>query len=264
MTTLSTDPKVVNAAIAEALKEEPVKVITEAPANNDVILPGGYISPGGVFAKYAEVKELNGSDEEAISRAGSLGKSLTTILQRGVVSIGGEPITKDTLDNLLAADRDALLLAIRKITFGESVEYRALCQNCGVEQTTEIHLEDDIVMQSLDNPITDRQWSVETKAGTVILALPTGSTQKRLIEATDKTTAELGTILLAGCVLTINDKVSVGASSVLKLGMGDREKLIEEIVNHNPGPRLGEVTKTCEACGESMETPLSLVALFRL
>ena len=70
--------------------------------------------------------------------------------------------------------------------------------------------------------------------------------------------------MLAGCVLTINDKVSVGASSVLKLGMGDREKLIEEIVNHNPGPRLGEVTKTCEACGESMETPLSLVALFRL
>ena len=68
MATLSTDPKVVNAAIAEALKEEPVKVITEAPANNDVILPGGYISPGGVLAKYAEVKELNGSDEEAISR----------------------------------------------------------------------------------------------------------------------------------------------------------------------------------------------------
>jgi hypothetical protein len=264
VTTLSSDPNVVSAVLAEALKEEPIKVTTEAPSNNEVILPGGYISPGGILAKYAEVKELNGSDEEAISRAGSLGKSLTTILQRGVISIGGEPLTKDTLDDLLAADRDALLLAIRRVTFGESVEYRAQCQNCGVEQVVDIHLENDISMQSLDNPITDRQWSVETKAGTVILALPTGSTQKRLVEATDKTTAELGTILLAGCVLTINDKVSVGASSVLKLGMGDREKLIEEIIAHNPGPRLGEVTKTCEACGESMETPLSLVALFRL
>ena len=43
MTTLSSDTKVVNAAISEALKEAPVKVETVAPSNNEVILPGGYI-----------------------------------------------------------------------------------------------------------------------------------------------------------------------------------------------------------------------------
>ena len=46
--------------------------------------------------------------------------------------------------------------------------------------------------------------------------------------------------------------------------MADREKLIAEIVEKNPGPRLGEVKKACQACGEDMETPLSLAALFRL
>ena len=263
MTTLSSDTKVVNAAIAEAFKEEPVKVNTEAPANNEVSLPGGYISPGGILVKYAEVRELNGSDEEAISRAGSLGKSLATIVQKGVISVGGEPVGRDTLDDMLSADRDALLLAIRRITFGDAIEYRALC-NCGVEQIIDIDLANDVPMKELDNPIEDRNWSVKTKSGDVVLSLPTGITQKRLVEATDKTTAELSTILLSGCVMSINDKISVGSASVLKLGMGDREKLIEEIIAHNPGPRLGEVTKTCEACGESMETPLSLVALFRL
>jgi len=263
VTTLSSDPKVVNAAISEAFKEEPVKIETVAPANNEVSLPGGYITPGGVLVKYAEVKELNGSDEEAISRAGSLSKSLTTILQRGTLTIGGEPVEKNTLDDMLSADRDALLLAIRKVTFGNNVEYRTVC-SCGVEQYVDIDLTTDVPLNELSNPIEDRQWSVETKAGTVILTLPTGITQKRLIEATDKTTAELGTILLTGCVASINGTVSIGSASVLKLGMADREKLIEEIVSHNPGPRLGEVTKTCEACGESIETPLSLVALFRL
>ena len=263
MTTLSSDTKVVNAVISEALKEAPVKVETVAPSNSEVILPGGYISPGGILAKYAEVKELNGSDEEAISRAGSLGKSLTTILQRGVLSVGEEKLSKDTLDDMLSADRDALLLAIRRVTFGNTVEYRAFCA-CGAEQLLEIDLVNDIPVKELDNPITDRVWTVSTKAGEIVLALPTGVTQKRLIEATDKTTAELGTILLSGCVQSIDGKISTGATAVLKLGMADREKLIEEIVEKNPGPRLGEVSKTCEACGESIETPLSLVALFRL
>jgi hypothetical protein len=263
VTTLSSDPKVVNAAISKALEEEPVKIETAAPADNEVILPGGYISPGGILVKHAEVKELNGADEEAISRAGSLGKSLSTILQRGIVSIGDEPVGKDALDDMLAADRDALLLAIRRITFGDTVEYRALCK-CGVDTIVEIDLVKDVPVVELDNPIQDRTWTVETKLGPVVLSLPTGVTQKRLIEATDKTTAELSTILLTGCVQSINGAISTGASSVLKLGMGDREKLIETIVEKNPGPRLGEVNKTCEACGESVETPLSLVALFRL
>ena len=65
-------------------------------------------------------------------------------------------------------------------------------------------------------------------------------------------------------LLSINGKGSLGQQTVLKLGMADRETLVSSILENNPGPRLGEVTKTCEACGESIPTPLSLVALFRL
>lgn len=263
MTTLSSDPKLVSAAISEALKEEPVEVTTIAPSDNEVVLPGGYISPGGLLAKSAEVRELNGADEEAISRAGSLGKSLTTILQRGVVTVGEEAVGKYTLDDMLSGDRDALLLAIRQATFGNSVEYRSICA-CGEDQVVEIDLSKDVPTKELDNPIQDRLWTTKTKAGDVVLALPNGSTQKQLVEAMDKTTAELGTVLLAGCVQSIGGQTSTGNSSVLKLGMADREKLIAEIVEKNPGPRLGEVKKACQACGEDMETPLSLTALFRL
>ena len=264
MSELSNNPSVVNAAIAEATKEAPVQVTTVPPSNNEVILPGGYISPAGALSKYAEVRELNGADEEAIAKSGSIGKALNTILQKGLTSVGGEPITKDTLDDMLSADRDAVLLAIRKVTFGSEVEYRAVCGSCGEDSIVSIDLDIDVPVTELRNPVDDRTWVVEGKAGPIALSLPTGIAQRKLMENSDKTTAELNTILLAECVISVNGQGSVGASTVLKLGMGDRDMLINEILEKNPGPRLGEVMKTCEACGEQVNTPLSLVSLFRL
>ena len=264
MTELSTDPKLVNAAITEALKEEPVKIKTLAPANNHVDLPGGYISPGGSLAKYAEVKELTGIDEEAIAKSGSLGRALNTILQKGLVSIGGEPVTKDAFDDLLSADRDAIMIGIRKVTFGETIDYTAVCQSCNTTQDLKIDLNKDVPVKELNNPIEDRNWTIEVKAGLVNVTLPTGDVQRKLMENMDKTSAEMNTMLLSGCVLSVNGTNSIGSSTVLKLGMGDREKLVEEILENNPGPRLGEVKKACEACGESIPTPLSLMSLFRL
>jgi hypothetical protein len=80
----------------------------------------------------------------------------------------------------------------------------------------------------------------------------------------DKTAAEVNTILLSGCITSINGAPSVGARTALSLGMADRNKIIDEILNRNPGPRLGEVKKTCQACGEDIPLPLSLTDLFRL
>ena len=264
MTELTNDPKLVNAAINEALKEEPVKVKTLAPTNNHVDLPGGYISPGGLLAKYAEVKELTGVDEEAIAKSGSLGRALNTILQKGLVSIGGEPVTRDAFDDLLSADRDAIMIGIRNVTFGETIEYTAVCQSCNTTQDLKIDLTKDVPVKELNNPIEDRNWTIEVKAGLVNVTLPTGDIQRKLMENMDKTSAEMNTMLLSGCVLSVNGASSIGASTVLKLGMGDREKLVDEILEKNPGPRLGEVKKACEACGESIPTPLSLMSLFRL
>jgi hypothetical protein len=105
---------------------------------------------------------------------------------------------------------------------------------------------------------------VLTKRGAVTVALPTGVVQKKLVDNTDKTVAEINTILLAGCIMSIDDTPSAGASTALSLGMADRTKILDEIVKRNPGPRLGEVTKTCQACGETMDLPLSLTDLFRL
>jgi len=259
-----TDAELVNKFAQQAL-EEPEQVIeTKAPLGPEVNLPGGFIESSGELVKKAEVRELNGVDEEAIAKATSTGKALNILLQRGLVKIGSRDATREDLDALLSGDRDAILLGVRRVTFGNTVDYNVVCASCGEGQVTTIDFNEDVPVKELEDPVADRAFTVQTGKGIAVVSLPTGITQKKLLENSDKTPSELNTILLAGCVRSVNNMPSIGASTVLNMGMADRSKIVEEIISRNPGPRLGEVSKTCKACGELMALPLSLVDLFRL
>lgn len=264
MTKIITDAELV-AQYAKKAMEEPERVIkTQAPSETEVILPGGYILPNGELIKKAEVRELNGEDEEAISKSGSTAKSLNILLQRGLVKLGDKEATKEDLDALLAGDRDAILVGIRKVTFGKVIPLQIRCQSCSQEQAAEIDLDADVPVKELKEPIADRVWEVTTKKGVVRLSLPNGITQKKLMDNIDKTSAEINTMLLAGCILSVDGAPSIGAQTALSLGLAERTKIIEEILSRNPGPRLGEVKKVCKACGEDIPLPLGLLDLFRL
>jgi hypothetical protein len=264
VTELTRDPKAVSSAIEELTKEAPVEVKTVAPSSNEVVLPGGYITQEGTLIKYAEVRELNGADEEAIAKAGSIAKVLNTILQRGLVKIGDQEVTKDVYDNLLSGDRDAILLGIRRATFGSTADYNLVCSKCDQNSVVTIDLLKDVPLKELNNPIEDRKKTVELRNGNAVVIMPNGRAQTALLDNSNKTAAELNTIILEHCLVGVNGKGSLGTPTVLKLGIADRDTLVDAILADNPGPDLGAVTKACEACGESNDTPISLVALFRL
>lgn len=264
-TNVITDAELVSQFAKKAM-EEPEAVIepSQAPSDTTFELPGGFLTEAGEIIKVVEVRELTGADEEAISRAGSRAKALGILLSRGLVRVGSGEATKETLDLLLSGDRDAILIAIRKATFGAGMPVQIRCFSCSEEQNTIIDLNADIPYKVLKDPITDRVWVVKTKSGPVLVSLPTGVVQQKLMDNADKTSAEINTMLLAGCVMSVNGVPSMGAHTALSLTMSDRTKIIEEILKRNPGPRLGEVTKLCKACGESISTPLSLLDLFQL
>ena len=263
MSQVITDAELVSQFAQQAM-EEPEKVITSrAPSDTTVDLPGGYISQDGTVVKTAEVRELNGSDEEAISKAGSKAKALGVLLQRGLVKVGTEDATKEMLDSLLSGDRDAILIGIRKVTFGDELKAMVHCYSCNEDQETVVTLSEDVPVRSLDD-LKGRSWVIDTKRGPVAVGLPNGLVQKKLMDNADKTAAEINTLLLSGCVISVNGTPSMGAHTVLSLGMTDRASIVDEIIENNPGPRLGEVKKACKACGEDMNLPLSLLDLFQL
>jgi len=262
---MTDNPASIKAAIESLEAPEAVIVETVAPSNNEVTLPGGFITKEGSLVKYAEVRELTGIDEEAIAKAGSAGRALMIMLQRGLVSLGMETASREDIDGLLSGDRDSILIGIRRVTFGDTLEYAFPCPHCRTDLDVVVDLSKDVPYSSLEDPINDRSFTYTSKkAGEISVDLPTGNTQKKIMENTDKTGAELNTLLLTGCVTHINGIPSMGASSVLRLGMADREALVLEILKRNPGPRLDEVKTTCEACGEAIAMPLSLADLFRL
>jgi hypothetical protein len=262
----SDSPDVANQLVEKALSDSEKTTVAPAPvalpADSEVLLPGGINDPFEGLIKTATVRELTGADEEAIARIADPGKSLLAILERAVVTVGDKPANKESLDMLLAGDREMLLLAIRKITFGEETQVGpGLCPTCSTEQTFTINLTEDVEVKELDE--NDRHFTLKCKVGVVDVSLPSGAVQKALVNATNKNSAELDTILLNGCITSINGIPVMNPQAIKDLGIKDRRDILKAITDRNPGPQLGEIAKTCSSCGSEVPLPLTLAELFQ-
>lgn len=263
------NPEAAAALAAQAMREadapdqkapEPRAV---TPPEAEVVLPGGFLDLlTQEVHKTAEVRELTGADEEALAKAGgSFAKVFDTILQRGVVKIGDQP-AREVLDMLLSGDRDALVLAIRCATYGDLLEMSNVsCPHCYADQhDVAIDLTTEVPTRLLEG---EREFVVETRRGEAVVSLPTGSTQRALLLADKATGAELNTLLLSHTVQSIGGQPVLDPRQVREgLGAADRRKILDAITKNVPGPRLGEVSKPCQSCGDSIPLPLTLADLF--
>lgn len=259
------NPALANDLLNKALNTEPEEVTPEivSPSDTTVTLPGGYVNAAGEVIRTVEVRELNGKDEEAISKTNNLGKALMTILQRGTVKIGTEVAEEKILDALLIGDRDAILLGIVKATFGEKVEIPSYCAGCNDYKQVLINIDEDIKVKALADPINDRVFTVKGKEVEYVIQLPTGLVQKQMIENMDKTSAELSTIILEGSVLKIGETPMYSKTQVQALSVTDRRKIIEELNNRAPGPQFDDVTVKCPNCEGEVTVPINLGTLFQ-
>jgi hypothetical protein len=259
------NPALANDLLNKALNETPQEVKTEISLPSDVTvdLPGGYITATGEVFRTAEVRELNGKDEEAISRATTLGKALLTILQRGTVKIGNESATENILDQLLIGDRDQILLGILKCTFGSEVEILSYCAGCNESKTVSLDVNADIKTKVLTDPVNDRIFTVKGRNKEFTVKLPNGVVQKKMIENIDKTTAELSTLILEGSVVKIGDSPVYSALQVQSLSVSDRRKIVDEINDRAPGPQFTDVTVKCPDCEGEVLVPINLGTLFQ-
>jgi hypothetical protein len=261
------NPAMANNLITKAMEERPEptpEVRITSPSDTVVTLPGGYINSAGEVITEAEVRELNGNDEEAIARSSNIGKAILTILSRGTVRIGNEVATDQLLDHVLSGDRDALLLGILKATFGKDAEIPSYCDGCREYKTVNVDLNEDIKSKVLADPINDRVFTVQGRKNVFTVQLPTGITQKDMINNSDKTSAELNTIMLENCVLKIDNSPVLSKLQVQHLGLTDRKKIIDEINSRLFGPQFDGVKVTCPDCESEVPVPVNIGTLFRL
>ena len=262
---------VTNAGAANALLEkaladaEPAKEVAKItpPSDTLVNLPGGLILFTGEIVKTAEIRELTGRDEEALAKVTGFGRIFNTILSRAVVSVGLEKADDRILDQLLASDRDELLLGIAKATFGNTASLAGWCVECNEYKEVEIDIDTDIKRKTLQDPIYDRTFKVKGKKNEYTVTLPTGVTQRQLAANDDKNMAELSTLLLEQTVLEIDGTPLVSKIQVQNLPLLDRRKISQEIASRNCGPQFDDITLPCGECDGEVVVPISLGALFR-
>jgi len=261
-------PEALNSLTQRVLSSvAPAPEIDPVP-DTHVKLPAGLVTAGGIV-RDAEVQELTGEHEEALAKAranNSPGRFVQVLLQSGVASIGGEKPTLKQLTSLLQGDIDALLLGIRKATFGKHFELEQVrCPNCGELNDLKMDL-DDIPMETLEE---DREVEVELRFGRKArLTFPTGEVQAELYKNADLTPPEMVSILLSHCVLGFTEKdglfrPSTGMADVKKMGKKDRDIINTFLYTNQPGPRYDDVKAACHACDSEVEVPLNVGLLFQ-
>jgi hypothetical protein len=256
------------AEIAAAAFSMPNDVPEPEPLpDGSVTLPGGYRDMDGTIYTEAVVRELNGADEEMLAKpevVKNLGRFTQLLLQRGVTRIGPyENPDNNKLGSLLLGDRDMLLLAIRCMTYDTTLEMEVGCPACGESLTVKHDLKTEIPIKTMEDP-NERDFVMQLRDGSEVKCLlAVGSDQEAILSGSiTKNTAELSSMLLARCVMTLEGK-PLGLEGVRRLGIKDRRTLLEEITGRQPGPQYNKIDLTCAACAKEFPMRVDLLDLFR-
>src|ERR1700691_74906 len=183
------DPEGTNRVIQKALAEANPMPEADPPSPTLVSLPGGLLAKDGEIISTAEVRELTGEDEEDLARAaqakpGNIFHYMNTLLECGVKRFGTEDPrrTKTLLKNALVGDRDALIMGIRRATYGEDVDIEQwTCPSCGQKSDLTIPLEDVPVKEITREQLAP--FTVDLRNGrSAEVRLATGADQLSIFE----------------------------------------------------------------------------------
>lgn len=265
MTVGINDPKI------QRIIEDANRGIDAVPDRPNVIDPpeavfhlaAGYVQDDGAWTKEYEVRELTGRDEEALARITDVGRSLVALIERAVVRLGRDEATPERLNSLMGGDWDSILLAIRAVTFGPTVELKPTCTACRTEYEVTVNLTTDLAVRTA-NP-EDLSWTVKGKRHVYEVSLYTGSTQRKVFDlmAEDRSIAAINTEVLHDSIDRIDGMPVLGRDEIRDLSVADRRQLLDSIQERRVGPDLQGVTIKCPTCGNEQPYPLNAAALFQ-
>jgi hypothetical protein len=274
---IAADPSSAQAVLdgaAQAVKS-PLPV-AEFPPDDLVTLPGG-IKHKDELIRRVVVKELTGEDEEALARAIQNPNPyhfLDTLLARGTVQLGNlsHDESQRLLPDLLVGDRDEIILGIRTATYGPTVEvFSWACPMCsGKVDKIEFSLAEDVERIRLKDPANESVFEVGLRKGaSAKVRLATGAIQTATWEMADLTVPQRNDVMLSKTVETYTDAkgqvhlIPGFPSMVRQMSAPDRQTILRELSQRQPGPRYNDVRFKHEECGGEVSLALGITDLFR-
>lgn len=240
--------------------------VSEDGLVHDVPLLAGYVDENGVLHDTFTYREMNGKDEEAISKADvrSNGAKLVNIIcERCVVSIGtltkkecGAKKWGEIIRKMLSGDLDYMAFKIRELSKGKEVEFSHKCPDCGAKLKTIVNTDEFGIKPfgglyevefELPKGYKDKKGEVH-KDG--VLRLPNGLDREIVVPLFRKNQATAKTMLITR-LISFNDDAMVTQSSVNEMSLRDRDYL-EKLVEENVFGIDTTLDIVCTTCGSDI------------
>ena len=255
--------KVVDTIEAESMRNLNDEVeVSEDGYVHDVPLLAGYTDKNGVFHDTFTYREMNGKDEEAISKADvrqNGAKMVNVLVERCVVAIG--TLTKKEcgaewgkiVRELLGGDLDYMAFKIRELSKGKEVEFSHKCPNCGTKLTTIVNTDEFEIKPfmgaftvdfTLPRGYKDPKGVVHKEG---VIRLPNGF-DREIVTPIFKKNVSTATTMLLTRLISFNDGGFITQSSVNEMSLRDRDYL-EKIIKENAFGIDTALDITCSSCG---------------
>jgi len=176
----------------------------------DVTLPHGFTFEGEWY-RDAQLRALNGDDEAAI-REFSPGlfpvEHITMLLRRCLVRLGPKTeIDVNDVRALTVGDRDALLLHLRRLTYGDKIHSVLACPQTGCREKMDLELTiGDILIPPNQHAkaVYEAELNEKNIAYKVKFRLPTGADQEAMVKMGTRDPDSASMRLLQLCIKEIN------------------------------------------------------------
>jgi hypothetical protein len=225
-------------------------------------LPGG-IRLDGVWHRDAILRPLAGRDEAFLLQHGcalSSASRTTALLARCLCSLGSlSAVSADIARSLTVGDREALLLHLRRLTFGEIISCVLACPDCDEKLDLDLQAT-ELLLPPYQHAGDLHEASVASDdvSYRVRFRLPNGADQEqaaRLAAAPD-TAAEL---VLRRCVQEIVDERT--GAPIPDLPAGLVTALADTMAKLDPQAEI-VLDLACPACHAAFKTPLDVADYF--
>ncbi len=227
----------------------------------NVTLPGGLWIDGDRHQS-ADLRAMTGADEEflrSFDSAVPLARQVTGLLERCVSRIGPlSPAHCDVLGELTVGDREALLLHLRRLTFGHRMQCVLDCPQC--DQRLDLDLSVD---QLLVAPYADaRPWyetvvTDEVATCKVRYRLPRGSDQEAVADLAKSAPSQAASEVLRRCIEPPDDDSSREIDRMVAKHVASR------LPGHDPQAEL-RLVFDCAGCKRQVSALLDAASfLFR-
>jgi len=245
----------------------------------EVVLPVGYSEPTGKIHRRAALRKMRGHEEALLYDPSiSAGRLVTELLRGCLVRLGDQgEVSPEAVRRLYSADRNYLLVELRRFTLGDALPCSYLCPGCGADVAVVEDLaalavrridgdgKPELAVVQLDDGYVDREGVRHTE---IRLRLPRGDDEELVAETAEKDPLRARDALILRCVesfgaLPRKALEAYGIKILRDLTLGDRQKIYRVLDADAPGVDFRRQVR-CPACARSFEAFLEASHFFAL